>query len=139
MAQSHCQLWVHLIWTTKEREPWLKKEHRWNVIAHIRERGNSKKYHIDVVNGVEDHLHALVAYKGSHSVSRIVNDLKGESSNWINKNDVLKLTHLFRWQAGYGAFSVDPKAVPTVRKYILNQEKHHKRFTLDEELKKFGK
>src|SRR5680860_1015954 len=77
MSQSHYQLWVHLIWTTKAREPWLKKKYRFKIIEHIRAKGNEKDYHIDIVNGVDDHLHALVAYKATQRISRIVNDIKG--------------------------------------------------------------
>lgn len=134
MAQSYCQLWVHLIWVTKERQPWLRKEYRWEIIEHVRSKADEKDYHIDIVNGVEDHLHALVAYKPTHTVSRIINDIKGESSNWINMNNILKLDFNFRWQPGYAAFSVSPKAVKNVRAYILNQEEHHRKFSFDEEI-----
>ncbi len=98
MAQSHCELWVHFIWATKEREPHLKKKYRWHVIEHIRNKSHEKNYHIDVVNGISDHLHALIAYKATHTISRIINDIKGESSHWINENDILKLECNFRRQ-----------------------------------------
>ena len=139
MAQSHCHLWVHFVWATKERKRLMKKEYRWNIINHIRNKSIEKEYHIDTVNGVEDHLHTLVAYKSTHTVSRIINDIKGESSHWINTNNILKLDFTFRWQGGYAAFSVSPNVVKNIRKYILNQEQHHKTLTLEDELKNLSK
>jgi REP element-mobilizing transposase RayT len=120
------------------RKPLLHKRYRWNIINHIRSKGEEREYHIDVVNGVEDHLHALVAYPATQNVSRIVNDIKGESSHWINVNNVLQLNFTFRWRESYAAFSVSPQGVKKVRKYILNQEKHHKDRNFKDELHALG-
>lgn len=136
MPQSHCELWVHLIWATKGRERWLKEEKRFSLIEHIRSIGIQKDYHVDIVNGIEDHLHALVAFKASHRISRIVNDIKGESSHWINERNLFELNFPFRWQGGYAAFTVNPKNVEKVRSYILKQKEYHKTMSLDEELEK---
>lgn len=139
MTRAHCELWVHLIWTTKEREPWLIKDKRWNIIEHIRKIGVFKDYHIDVVNGIEDHLHALVAFNSTQTISRMVNDLKGGSSRWINENNILELDFTFRWQRGYAAFSVSPSALRNVRNYILNQEVHHRKVGFKEEFENIKK
>jgi len=68
---------------------------------------------------------------------KIANLLKGESSNWINQNDFLKIK--FAWQNGYGVFSVSESQLDKVRKYILNQENHHRKMTYLEEVDKFVK
>jgi len=136
MAQSHCELWVHFVWATKNREPWLKKNKRYDLIDHIRSTAMRKQYHIDVVNGIEDHLHALVAFKLIHRISRMINDIKGESSHWINKRNLFDLSFPFRWQGGYAAFTVAPQKLEIIRSYILNQETRHNKMSFDQELDK---
>lgn len=133
MTRAHCELWDYLIWTTKGREPWLIKDKRWNIIEHIRKIGVFKDYHIDVLNGIEDQLYALVAFNSTQTISRMVNDLKGGSSRWINENNILELDFTFQWQRGYAAFSVNPSALRNVRNYILNQEAHHRKMGFKEE------
>jgi putative transposase len=90
---------------------------------------------VDCINGIEDHVHCLINLKPSQSISTIVKQLKGESSYWINLNNMVEGE--FKWQTGFGAFSVSHYNVPKVRKYILNQENHHKKMSFEEEMKKF--
>jgi REP element-mobilizing transposase RayT len=72
-----------------------------------------------------DHIHAFVGLRSSMSISDLVRDVKNNSSNFINDNDLVK--GKFSWQEGYAAFSYSHSQLDTVYKYILNQEKHHKR------------
>jgi putative transposase len=133
--QSLIKVWIHLVWTTKNREPCLHKELKIEVCKHILENAKIKGYQIDFINGVEDHLHCLVKLNATSSLSRLLNDIKGESSHWINQNQLTE--GYFDWQDGYGAFSVSPSQIQKVRNYIKNQEEHHQKQLFEEEMKFF--
>lgn len=90
---------------------------------------------LDIINGVEDHVHCLIRLKTTQSVANVVGLLKGESSFWINRNVILD--EQFEWQNGYGVISVSPYLVDGIRKYIYDQEAHHKEKSLKRELKEF--
>jgi REP element-mobilizing transposase RayT len=75
------------------------------------------------INGIEDHVHSLVRLKSKHRLDYFLRDLKADSSEWVHK----EITRVFEWQKGYGAFSVSPRAVDDVRRYIRNQKRHHGR------------
>jgi REP element-mobilizing transposase RayT len=85
------------------------------------------------MNGYFDHVHVLVALRPDERISDIVRLLKGESSNWMNKNSITKTK--FFWQNEYYAISVSPGAVKSLKKYIDGQENHHRSLNFDKELK----
>jgi putative transposase len=132
MPQTFYQIWIHLVWATKNREPVLQKDKRIFIFQYIIQMTREKGYHIDVLNGIEDHVHCLIFLQPTYALSRVVNNIKGESSHWINKSNIL--SDNFEWQDGYTAFSVSNQSVPVIRKYILNQELHHARFSFQEEI-----
>lgn len=129
------QIWIHLVWTTKNRFPFLTEQIRYRVFNHILENAKSKPIYIDHINGYFEHVHLLIGLTNTQSISSIVNLIKGESSHWINKNQ-LTPTH-FRWQNEYFACSVSHSQINKVRAYIRNQEKHHAFKTWDEEYNEF--
>jgi putative transposase len=136
-SRSFINIWIHFVWAVKKREPLLDKSFRNNLCKHILENGRNNNIYVDMINGVENHLHCLVSLKSTQNVSEIAQKLKGESSKWINDNTLVE--GIFEWQEGYGAFSVspDPKHLKRVRNYIRNQEKHHEQKSFDEEMKEF--
>ncbi len=83
------------------------------------------------IGGVEDHIHLLVGFKATHRLSDFMQELKKSSSTWVR--DKIGLQE-FSWQEGYSAFSVSPTTRPAVRRYIQNQENHHRHKTHQEEL-----
>ncbi len=134
------KIWIHLIWSTKNRHPFLEKPVRYEVFKHIRENADEKGIHLDFIGGYVEHLHTLISLKADQSIAQVAKDLKGESSRWIN---VQKLTRLhFNWQKEYIAVSISESIVDRVREYIKNQEEHHRKHTFAEEydllLKKYG-
>jgi len=131
MQHIYFRLWIHLVWSTKGREPLMVDKIRKDIFFHIKEIGNDKGFHIDMVNGVEDHLHCLLSLNPRFSISSVVNELKGESSHWINEQKLIK--QKFHWQRGFGAFSVSESNIERIRKYILNQEEHHKKMSVKKE------
>lgn len=134
---SFIKVYVHFVWSTKNRTPFLTKDMRKKVFEHIRENAKEKNIYIDFINGYVDHVHCLVSLNDDLSIGKIAQLLKGESSYWINKN---KLTSSkFEWQDEYMAIGVDDEKIPIVRKYIAEQEEHHKGVTFAQEYDKFIK
>ena len=129
------KIWIHLIWATKNRQPYLTKEIIPIVISHIRENAKSKGVHLDFINGCKEHLNLLISMNQEQSISKIVHLLKGESSHWINENKITGCK--FGWQEEYFAASISHSEVDRVREYIINQEEHHRIKTFSEEYKIF--
>ena len=90
---------------------------------------------VDMVNGIEDHMHALIRLKPVQSPSKVMKQIKGTSAHWINSNELSVAK--FQWQQGYGALSVSSDHLDKIRKYIKAQEYHHKSWKLEDELKRF--
>lgn len=134
---SFIRIWIHLIWSTKNRQKIINSEFRENLIDHIKSNCKEKGIWLDSINCVNDHIHLLISLSADVSVSKTVMLIKGESSHWINKNKFVK--GKFEWQQEYMAMSVSESVVDKVRKYIADQEKHHKRKTFVEEYEEFIK
>jgi REP element-mobilizing transposase RayT len=81
------------------------------------------------IGGIKDHVHLLVSLKSKHRLDYFARDLKADSSAWVHK----ELGKVFKWQKGYGAFSVSPTGIENVKKYILHQEAHHRTKNFEEE------
>jgi REP element-mobilizing transposase RayT len=92
---------------------------------------------MDTVNCVDDHLHLLISLGSEQSISKVAMLLKGESTHWINKHNLIKLK--FEWQDEYMAISVSESNVELLRKYILSQEEHHRKKSFTEEYNEFIK
>lgn len=134
------KIWIHLIWTTKQRKKLITVEIKRLLYDHIRENAKVKDIYIDHINGIEDHVHLLISLKPGQNIAKVVQLIKGESSHWLNKNELIKTR--FEWQDEYIALSVSDSLVPTVRKYIQNQERHHMKKSFNEEytlfIRKYG-
>jgi putative transposase len=134
---SFLKIWIHLVFSTKNREPYLTKDIRYKVHQHIIENCKEKDIFILAVNGYTDHLHCLISLGKEQSIAKIAQLIKGESSFWINKNEICKTK--FSWQDDYFAVSVSESQVGTVKKYIQNQEAHHSKSTFNNEVDEFMK
>jgi putative transposase len=87
-----------------------------------------------VIGGVEDHVHLLFGLSRTAAMGEVVKELKRGSSLWIKERDTG--LEQFAWQSGYGAFSIGFSQIEAVRRYILNQEEHHRHRTFQEEFRK---
>jgi len=126
------KVYIHFVWSTKNRKPFLdSKELRFKVWNHMRENAKEKGIFIDFVNGHEDHCHCLISLGVDQTIQKVMQLIKGESSFWINKNKLTK--EKFEWQDEYFAVSVSESMIDIVRKYIKNQEEHHKKKSFDDE------
>lgn len=135
------KVYIHFVFSTKNWEPLLhSQEIRSKVWNHIRENGKKKGIFIDCINGYNNHCHCLISLGSEQTISKVMQLIKGESSFWINKNNLCK--GKFEWQDEYFAVSVSESILNRVRNYIRNQEKQHRLKTFKEEydefLEKFG-
>ena len=132
---GYVKIWVHLVWSTKNRQPLLSKEIRHRVFEHIKENARQKGIYVDHINGYIEHVHCLISLKSGQTIDNVLFLLKGESSFWINKTKMVQ-GH-FDWQKGYFAVSVSESLVPGLRYYIRNQENHHKKKSFLDEFNEF--
>jgi REP element-mobilizing transposase RayT len=108
------KVWIHFVWSTKDRVPFLTDEIRLRVFQHIRENAALKGIYIDFIGGYVDHLHCLVSLGTDQTIENIMQLIKGESSFWINKNRLCR--GRFEWQDEYFAASVSETLVASVRR-----------------------
>ncbi len=132
--QSFSAIWIHIIWSTKNREPLITKKLKYKLYDKIRMISEDRDYYLDHINGIEDHIHCLFSLKPKFSVSEVAKNVKGASSFWVNENKIID--EYFDWQNGFSAFSVSPSHVNRVRNYIRNQEKHHTEINYTDEIRK---
>lgn len=129
------KVWIHLVWATKSRQPLLDKNIRQNIFQHMRENAKEKNIYIDFINGHTDHVHLLISLNAEQTIAKTVQLIKGESSYWINKNNLC--AEKFEWQDDYFAVSVSESGVNAVREYIKNQAEHHAKKTFQQEYDEF--
>src|SRR5688500_7098259 len=91
----------------------------------------NNKHKMIAINNVADHLHLFIGLHPEQSISTMMQLVKGDSSEWINKEKLTKIK--FQWQAGYGAFSYARSQVNAVAKYIMTQQEHHKKESFKDE------
>jgi len=133
----YVRIWVHLIWSTKERRPLLIESLRETVFTHMKENAAKKEIYLDSINGVADHVHTLISLKSDQTIAKVAQLLKGESSHWINSQTLCNSK--FEWQDEYIAVSVSESNADNIRRYIRNQEEHHRVKSFGEEYDQFNK
>ncbi|AZB28539.1 IS200/IS605 family transposase [Chryseobacterium balustinum] len=133
---SFIKIYVHIVFSTLNRIPLLNStELRVMVWKHIKENASSKGIYLDMINGYSDHCHCLISLGSNQNIEKIMQLIKGESSFWINKNQLTK--DKFVWQDEYFAVSVSESMIESVRNYIKNQEIHHKKKSFADEYQEF--
>ncbi|HNW52453.1 MAG TPA: IS200/IS605 family transposase [Prolixibacteraceae bacterium] len=138
---AYIKVYIHFVWSTKEWKPLLQPlEVRKAVWKHIRENAKEKGIFIDFINGYTQHCHCLVSLAYNQTIEKVMQLVKGESSFWINKQQLI--SDRFEWQDEYFAVSVSESKIDVVRNYIKNQEEHHRIRSFleeyDEMIEKFG-
>jgi len=131
MSDTYTQIHIQAVFTVSNRtciirKNWKEELHRY-ITGIIQKNGHK----LLAINGMPDHVHILFGLRPRQSIADLMQLVKGESSEWINKKELVR--GRFSWQEGYGAFSYSRSHLPAVIKYILNQEKHHRRKTFLEE------
>ncbi len=132
---SYVKIWIHLVFSTKDRVPFLTKAIRTEILDHIAQNCRDKDIFLKAIDGHNEHIHCLVSLGKDQCISKVSQLIKGESSFWINKN---RLGHgRFEWQDDYFAVSVSESQVEAVAEYIKNQQSHHTRKSFAQEVEEF--
>ena len=137
MSRTFTNLLTHLIFSTKDRVPFIEEELKPELYAYLGGLTRELKGKSYGINGTADHVHLLASLPPTVAISDALRFLKSNSSGWVH--DKWPKRRKFAWQLGYAAFSVSKSNVPEVLKYIANQEAHHRRASFKEELIEFLK
>lgn len=129
MPSTHLASNFHLVFSTKDRRRLILDDWRPRLHAYLGGIVRGMDAVPLAVGGVDDHVHLLVSLKSKHRLDYLLRDLKADSSSWIHH----EFTRMFEWQKGYGGFSICQREITIVRRYIENQEEHHKRETFENE------
>ena len=136
MPQSLSVVHIHLVFSTKNRVPFLRDANlRTEMHAYLGGVSANLDCPPTLVGGMEDHVHLLCRLGRTISQADWVKEVKRISSTWIKEREPQMRD--FAWQAGYGAFSVSASSVPKVRAYIARQEEHHRKVSFQEEYRAF--
>ena len=135
MPQSLARINLHLIFSTKHRQPVLVDRIRDGFHGYAAGVLRKLECPADIVNSVEDHMHILCELSRTITVAKLVEEVKKSTSKWIKAQD--QEFAEFAWQAGYGAFAVSASNCASVREYIADQREHHRTRTFQEEFRLF--
>ena len=135
MANTYTQIHIHAIVAVKFRAAVITPQWKERVHQYITGIVQNNTHKMLSINSMPDHLHMFFGYRPTQSLSDLMRLVKGEASDWINKQKITPA--IFRWQEGYGAFSYARSQVKTVAQYIEDQEIHHHKRTFLEEYKEF--
>jgi REP element-mobilizing transposase RayT len=137
MPQSLSNILLHLIFSTKDRRPWLEDGIRQKTHAFLAGTVRQSECEAYRVGGVADHVHLAIRLSRTLSVADLVKEIKIASSKWVKLQD--DTLHEFAWQQGYGVFSVGMSQKETLLHYIDNQEQHHRTRSFQDEYRDFLK
>jgi|SRR5882672_10656140 len=137
MSQSLSSILIHLVFSTKNREPFITPAIETELHPYMAKVFRELKSPSLTIDGTSDHLHILFSLGRVITVADLVEEVKTESSKWIKTKG--REFRIFHWQAGYGAFSIGQSNVEILKRYIRAQKKHHRLVTFQDEYRKFLK
>ncbi len=135
MANTYTQIHIQAVFAEQNRECIIKNHWKNELYKYITGIIRNNGHKMLVINGMPDHIHILFGMRPTQSLSDLLQDIKGNSSKWIN--DKKFVNGRFSWQEGYGAFSYSKSQLPQIIQYIESQEEHHKKKTFLAEYKEF--
>ena len=131
MANTYTQIHIHAVFAVQNRISLIQKEWEDELYKYISGIITNNGHKLLQIGGMPDHVHALFGMRPIQSLSNLMQDIKGNSSHWINQRRLVR--GKFSWQEGYGAFSYGKSQIDKVVKYIQQQENHHKKRNFEEE------
>jgi REP element-mobilizing transposase RayT len=135
MAQTCSRSYHHIVFSTKRRQPFLSPKVRPAIWKYMHGIAKERGFEIVEINGVVDHVHILIAVPTTITIARAVQLIKGGSSYWIRRT--YPFLSGFRWQEGYGSFTIGQSQLPRTLEYLRNQEEHHRTHTFEQEYRAF--
>ena len=135
MPQSLSLVLIHVVFSTKDRTPFLKPTIRPHLHAYLATVARNLDCQCFLVGGVADHVHLAIGLTRTLTIAKLVSQLKTSSTLWLKTQspDLAK----FAWQRGYGVFSVGPSDLPGQKHYISSQDQHHQKHSFEDELRAF--
>ncbi|WP_396190809.1 IS200/IS605 family transposase [Flavobacterium sp.] len=137
MPNTYTQIHIQFVFAVKFRKALIEDSYKQELYQYITGIVQSYGHKMLAINGVADHIHIFIGMRPTQSISDLMQDIKGNSSKWVNDKKFLKVK--FEWQGGYGAFSYSKSHVQNVINYVKNQEKHYSKQTFRDEYVEFLK
>ncbi|MGD9790452.1 MAG: IS200/IS605 family transposase [Phycisphaerales bacterium] len=134
MPGTYFQLLLHVVFSTKGRQPWIVPEVAERLYPYIGGIVRAERGVLYGIGGVEDHVHLYLRWRPDGSVSDLMRTVKSRSSKWIH--DEFLTLGAFAWQEGYSVFSVSPSQEDAVKRYIAGQAEHHTKEDFTSELRR---
>jgi len=131
MANTYTQIHIHAIFAVQNRQSLISSDWRDDLYKYITGIVQNHNHKMLQINGMPDHIHVLLGFRPTQSLSELMKYVKQDSTKWINQNKFVN--GRFSWQKGYGAFSHSRSQVPQVIKYIQKQREHHKKKSFRQE------
>src|SRR5271168_4591947 len=131
MAHTYLYLLFHVVFSAKNRRPFIQEEFESSVWRYMVGIAQKNRFHIWEAGGMSDHVHLLMVLPSDIDIAKAVQLVKGGSSKWIRENH----SKNFNWQNGYGAFTVNHLSMQKTKMYIRNQKQHHKKMSFEEEFR----
>ena len=132
MPQSLSQIYIHLVFSTKNRQPFISDTIAPDLYAYMATVFHDEcRSPAKLIGGMEDHIHALLNLARTWCIADVVEAVKTSTSKWMKTQNV----KLFAWQTGYGAFSVSRSNIDAVEDYIRGQKEHHRRQNFKDEFR----
>jgi len=139
MPNTYTQIHIHAVFAVQNRMSLIDKSWQERLYKYIISIAQKHGHKVLSIGGMPDHVHILFGFRPTQALSKLMQEIKRDSSEWINQEKLIR--GKFSWQEGYGAFSYAKSQIPNVAEYIETQEEHHKKRTFREEyleiLKKF--
>jgi REP element-mobilizing transposase RayT len=132
MPGTYSQILLHIVFSTKDRQPWIKSEVAERLYPYMGGIVRAERGALYSTGGIEDHVHLYLRWRPDESVSALMRTVKARSSKWVH--DTCPALGSFAWQEGYSVFSVSKSQEEAVKKYIEEQAAHHKREDFRSEL-----
>jgi REP element-mobilizing transposase RayT len=137
MPHSFNKIWIHAIWSTKERVKLINQNIEQKIYQYISNQFREQGCPVNIINGMPDHIHCLFLLNPQKSVAEVIKQIKGSSSHYINHDNLI--AEKFSWQTGYSAYSVSESNVENVAQYVKTQKKHHIKKSFQQEYEEFLK
>jgi REP element-mobilizing transposase RayT len=132
MPGTYSQLLLHIVFSTKHRQPWITSDIAEHLYSYIGGIVRAESGVLLSINGIEDHVHLYLRWRTDESIANLVRTLKTRSSKWIHEK--YQNLSAFAWQEGYSVFTVSKSQEPAVRRYIASQQEHHRKEDFKTEL-----
>lgn len=137
MANTYSQIYIQTVFAVQGRENSIKSEWKEELYKYITGIITNHDQKLLAIGGIENHIHILIGLKPNCEISKLIQEIKANSSKFVNQKRFVR--GKFSWQEGFGAFSYSRSQLDTVIRYIKNQEKHHAKKSFKDEYIEFLK